>query len=102
MQRSTISDQNSNSEAFSIFDSVNASLNGEITKVEGNKIFFENDRGVKGEAVASEGISITDMNKVGTLPSSDLQSIELNKPAGINFDIKDGTYTITSIIFPQP
>lgn len=87
---------------FSIFDSVNASLTGKITKVDDGKIFFENNKGIRGEALISEGVSISDMNKKDTLPSSDVKSIQLNKPAGINFNIKDGKYTVTSIIYPQP
>lgn len=88
---------------FSIFDSVNAAIAGKITKVEGDKIFFENQKGVKGEALIADGVAISDLSKrdMGT-PSADLRLIELNKTANIIFSIRDGKYFVISITYPQP
>jgi len=102
VKRAGTSSPDSVSENFSLFDSVTASLTGKITKVENGKIFFENQNGEKGEASISEGISISDMSRNDVLPSSDLKTIALNRSASINLSIKDGKYSVTSIIYPQP
>ena len=86
---------------FSVYDSISGSVHGKITKVNENKISFENlQNGKTGEADASETISISDMN-TNELPSASLSKIQINKAASINLSIKDCKQIITSIIYPQ-
>lgn len=88
---------------FSIFDLVSASLSGKITDVHDKTIFFENLKGVKGEAMAADGIAISDLSKKGlATPSADLKRVELNKTGNLMFEIRDGKYFIVSITYPQP
>ncbi len=99
---SSASAQNSVSGDFSIFDTVTAVLAGKVTQVEDRKIFFENQKGIKGEASISEGVAISDLSKgIGT-PSADLKRIELNKTANIILSLQDGKFSVLSITYPQP
>lgn len=95
--------QNSVAGDFSIFDLVSASLSGKITKVSDKTIFFENLKGVKGQAIVADGIAISDLSKKGqATPSADLKRVELNKTGNMMFEIRDGKYFIVSITYPQP
>lgn len=95
--------QKSVSGDFSLFDTVNAAVTGKITKVENKIIFFENQKGARGEAVVADGVAISDLSKteLGT-PSADLKRIELNKTANMIFNLQGEKFSVISITYPQP
>jgi hypothetical protein len=84
----------------SLFEFQSATFTGKITRVEGNKIWLENKRGVKGEAVVAKDVSISDMSSAnGALatPSGKLEDIKTDKEVTINFQMVDGMLQATTI-----
>lgn len=86
---------------FLIFDSVNASVTGKITKIEDKKMYFENQKGVTGEALLSDEVMVSNLSVKDPQPaSSDLKQIELNKKTEMIFKIQNGKYIVTAITIP--
>lgn len=82
----------------SLFDFQTAIFTGKITKIDGKKIWLENKYGVKGEAMISANVTITDVSAGGiATPSGDLNKIKLNDDVSINFQVVNGQYEATSI-----
>lgn len=86
-----------------LFDFQNATFTGKITKLEGNRIWLENQRGVTGEAVLAQNLIISDMSQGGlATPSGDLKKIQLDKNVMISFSVVDNEYQATSISYTAP
>lgn len=84
----------------SLYDSQNAIFTGKITKVDGEKIWLENKRGVTGEAVLAQNFTFMDMSDGAiATPSSDIKKIPLNKEAIISFNVVGDQYQAVSISF---
>lgn len=85
-------------EQSDFFDSQITTVKGKITKVEGNKLSIENERGKTLDAKASSSL----VGPAGiNLTSSPSLNFELNKPATINFQAINSEYQVVSVIYNQ-
>jgi len=82
----------------SFFDSQNASVNGQITKTEGNTITIKNKNGVtKQFGIARDAVITTSNPAVLAAPLTNPNQTELNKPVFVSFKILNNEYIISSI-----
>lgn len=89
----------------SFFDSQNAMVNGEITKVTGDTITVKNKNGASRDFKVSKTALITTAQQnsgagaMPATPSSDLKNIQIGKQAMISFTMNNGEFEVNSI-FP--
>jgi hypothetical protein len=87
----------------SLFSYQTATINGKITKVQDRTLTVQNTKGVTGDVIASQNISIMsqgDNNPIST-PSADLKKIELNKDASLTLTAVGEQYEVTVISYVQ-
>lgn len=88
----------------SIFAQQSATIQGKVTKVDGNTLTVQNNNNVSASFPSADKIFISkvESSNLSATPSSDLKTIELNRDAFINLQIVDGQYKIVSVaILPQ-
>lgn len=85
--------------AQTIFQSQNATIQGTITKVEGQNISVTNVNGESGQFPVSSKVVIYKFRPGSSQasPSSELKDISINKPVLINLELTGGQYQVTSI-----
>lgn len=85
------------------FDSQNANVQGQVTKIDGNKVTIKNVKGETQVFTAADQVFITKFNgNTPASPSADLKTVELNKNVIISLMAKNGDYQIVSISQTPP
>ena len=102
-----IADQAGFEEEKSLYTTQSATIQGMITKVEGNKITVENKDGVTGEVELLDTLIVNKLNQKavsGPLASGSAQTstIETNKTVMITLQFKDGEYKAATISYLPP
>lgn len=83
-----------------LFSSQTASIRGQITQVEGNKLTVKNlNSNVSGEVLASMRLNVIKGGK--TTPVTDFSTLELNKEVLMSLEMSGGNYQAILIQYPQ-
>ena len=94
-------------EGKSLYTNQSATIQGTITKVEGNRLYVENKNGTTGDVEALDTLIV---NKLDSKPTSgplasnsaQINSIETNKDVLITLQFKDGEYKAVTISYLPP
>jgi hypothetical protein len=108
VSQNNYSSANSSSNPF--FDTQTATLNGKITKVNGQTLTVQNNKNQTQDFMIADRIYISTVSDKGQAasPSSDLSKIQTDKKAFINLINTGGSYKVASITYvptatvPQP
>lgn len=87
------------SEKTNVFSSQSASIQGKITKLDGDRLSITNSAGVSGEFGISPNAMVFKFRNATSQasPSSDLRTVELNKNVVVNLNFENDAYLVVSI-----
>ena len=101
------SEQAARDEGKSFYTSQTATIQGVITKVEGNKITMQNKDGVTGEVEVLDTLLVNKLDQKATSGplasgSAQINTIETNKVVLVTLKFKDGEYRAATISYLPP
>lgn len=87
-----------------LFTFQNATINGQVTKVDGKVLTVKNNKGVTGTVETADQVMVMIFSDNGSMasPSSDLKKVPLNKDLMINLNMTDNKMKVTTISSAPP